>query len=342
MSLFAVYLMIENTEMKNLFKKYYYSTLRPDEFSAITKLLDAKQNDADISKAIKPLWDENLLENSELPNPNPALLQKIKEAIFLDERKAAQHKIKVYSLWLRIAAVLVIGLLAGNFFFFYKTGQKQYSGQLQTINTPYGAKTNITLPDGSKVWLNSGTTLSFPSVFVRNRPVTLVGEAFFEVVKSRDPFIVSTNYGEVEVKGTSFNVKAFSDDNSFETTLVEGIVTLKDKNTTNGVTLQPGQHAIQTANGYNIKSVRPELFTSWKEGKLVFEREPFVSFIKKLERWYNVKIDYNDPALNELWYTGSIEMESISEVMEMISKAAPVSYRFNNKTRIFTIKAKTK
>lgn len=340
MYLWAVYLMIENTEMKNLFKKYYYSILRPDEFSEIEELLDAKQNDADISKAIKPLWDENLLENSELPNPNPALLQKIKEVISLNERKAAQHKIKIYSVGLRIAAALVIGLLATNFFFFYKAGHKPYSGQLQTIHTPYGAKTNITLPDGSKVWLNSGTTLSFPSVFEKNRPVTLVGEAFFEVVKSRDPFIVSTNYGEVEVKGTSFNVKAFSDDNSFETTLVEGIVTLKDKNTTNGVTLQPGQHAVLTASGYTIKNVNPELFTSWKEGKLVFEREPFASLVKKLERWYNVKIDYNDPTLNELWYTGSIEMESISEVMEMIRKAAPVSYRFNNKTRIFTIKAK--
>ena len=81
-------------------------------------------------------------------------------------------------------------------------------------------------------------------------------------------------------------------------------------------------------------------FTSWKDGKLLFNKEPFPDFIKKLERWYNVKIEYSDPELDKLWYTGTIEMETISEVMEMISKAAPVKYSFNNKTRVFTIKAK--
>jgi ferric-dicitrate binding protein FerR (iron transport regulator) len=203
-----------------------------------------------------------------------------------------------------------------------------------------GAKSKIVLPDSSLVWLNSGSTLSYPQQFGKNRQITLAGEAYFEVMKNEKPFVVSTNYGDVKVKGTSFNVKAYSDDNSFETTLEEGVVAFKVKNTENEVTLQPGEQVIKTASGFNVKQVETKYFTSWKDGKLLFNKEPFPEFIKKLERWYNVKIEYSDPELDKLWYTGTIEMETISEVMEMISKAAPVKYNFNNKTRVFTIKAK--
>ena len=111
------------------------------------------------------------------------------------------------------------------------------------------------------------------------------------------------------------------------------------KNSENEVTLQPGEQVVKTTTGFLVKQVETKYYTSWKDGKLLFNREPFPSFIKKLERWYNVKIEYSDPELDKLWYTGTIEMETISEVMEMISKSAPVTYSFNNKTRVFTIKA---
>lgn len=187
------------------------------------------------------------------------------------------------------------------------------------------------------VWLNSGSTISFPAEFESKRPVHLVGEAFFDVVKSKKTFIVETEYGDVEVKGTCFNVKAFHADNLLETTLEEGSISFKDQNKEDGIDLQPGEQLIKTTQGISIKKVETKYYTSWKEGKLLFNREPFPDFIKKLERWYNVKIEYSDPGLNDLWYTGNIEMESISEVMEMISKAAPISYDYNRDTRIFTI-----
>jgi ferric-dicitrate binding protein FerR (iron transport regulator) len=326
--------------MKNLFKKYYNSVLGPNEFSEFTDFVVNKKNEPSIFGLMKPFWDKELKDENITPRSNPALFDRIKEAVLIEKHKIAQRKIKIYSWGLRIAAVFVVALFLSNIFFFQKSVSNQFSDQLQTITTPLGAKTNITLPDGSLVWLNSGSSLAYQSKFSKNRSVTLEGEAFFEVVKSGNPFIVLTNYGDVEVKGTSFNVKAFSDDNSFETTLVEGIVALTDKSASNKVTLKPGQHAVKTNSGFEIVEVETKYFTSWKEGKLLFNKEPFPSFIKKLERWYNVKIEYSDTKLDELWYTGTIEMESISEVMEMIGKAAPVTYSFNNKTRVFTIKAK--
>lgn len=159
-------------------------------------------------------------------------------------------------------------------------------------------------------------------------------------MKDDKPFVVSTSYGNVEVKGTSFNVKAFSDDCSFETTLEEGSVLLTDKRNMNAITLKPNQQAKKMANGFRVKTVNANYFTSWKDGKLMFNREPFPDFVRQLERWYNVHIEYSDESLDTLWYTGTIEMESISEVMEMIRKSTPINYTFNHKTRVFTIQSK--
>nr|WP_321484670.1 FecR family protein [uncultured Draconibacterium sp.] len=325
--------------MNRLFNKYYRSLLNPDEFSEVSEFFSEAKNETRIFNMMKPFWEEELSKSLDSKRSSSDLYSKIKEFVLLDKQKRLGRKIRFYTWSLRIAAVFIIGLLLSTVFLFQES-RVQYSDQIQTITTPYGAKTNYTLPDGSIVWLNSGSTFSYAAKFGKTRSVTLVGEAFFEVEKDSKPFIVATNHGTVKVKGTSFNVKAYADDNDFETTLEEGSVVFKVKNAGNEVTLKPGEQVSKTESGYTVKKVETKYFTSWKEGKLLFNREPFPSFIKKLERWYNVKIEYSDPKLNNLWYTGTIEMESISEVMEMISKAAPVSYHFNNKTRVFTIKAK--
>ncbi|WP_319500044.1 FecR family protein [uncultured Draconibacterium sp.] len=325
--------------MNRLFNKYYRSLLNPDEFSEVSEFFSEAKNETRIFNMMKPFWEEELTKSLDSKHSNSDLYSKIKEFVLLDKQKRLGRKIRFYTWSLRIAAVFIIGLLLSTVFLFQES-RVQYSDQIQTITTPYGAKMNYTLPDGSIVWLNSGSTFSYAAKFGKTRSVTLDGEAFFKVVKDSKPFIVATNHGNVEVKGTSFNVKAYTDDNDFETTLVKGSVVFKVKNAGNEVTLKPGEQVSKTESGYTVKMVETKYFTSWKDGKLLFNREPFPSFIKKLERWYNVKIEYSDPKLNDLWYTGTIEMESISEVMEMISKAAPVSYHFNNKTRVFTINAK--
>ena len=325
--------------MNILFKKYYHSVLRPDEFSETTEFIKDKKNDK-VIKSLMKAYLKNELDNPDIElRKNPELFTRIKEAISKERQLASAKKIRLYTWGLRVAAILIAALLVSNIFFSQKINDN-FAAQLQTITTPYGAKTKYILPDSSIVWLNSGSTFSYSLRFGKTRSVNLVGEAFFEVVKGSKPFIVNTEYGNVEVKGTSFNVKAYTDDNDFETTLIEGIVAFSVKDSENEVTLKPGEQIEKTENGYVIKPVETKYFTSWKEGKLLFNREPFPSFTKKLERWYNVKIEYNNPKLDELWYTGTIEMESISEVMEMISKAAPVTYHFDNKTRIFTIKSK--
>ncbi|QGY43513.1 DUF4974 domain-containing protein [Maribellus comscasis] len=234
-----------------------------------------------------------------------------------------------------VAAAFILGVL----FTFWASETRNVTSALvtQNISTPLGAKTNFELPDGSVVWLNSGSKLSYPSEFGDIRSVKLTGEAFFDVKKDKKHFVISTEYGNVEVQGTSFNVKAFKNE-VFETTLVSGIVSITEKNTKKRVTLHPGQQADILESKISVKNVDTELYTSWKEGKLIFREEYLPSAVKRLERWYNVTIELDDdPRLSKIWYSGTLEMESFSEVLELLKVTAPISYHYNEKTRTIRI-----
>lgn len=208
----------------------------------------------------------------------------------------------------------------------------------QNIYVPFGAKTKIVLPDSSCVWLNSGSSFSYPSEFGKVRSVQLTGEAFFEVTKSGNPFVVSTNFGDIEVKGTSFNVQAFSGE-TFLTTLERGSVLVREKVNRKEVTLRPGQQALLDRGRLSVKSVETDLYTSWKEGKLIFRKEYLPAVVKRLERWYNMKIVLDDDSrLDKIWFNGTLEMESFTEVMDLLKLTSPIEYSYNHKTRTMNIK----
>jgi ferric-dicitrate binding protein FerR (iron transport regulator) len=242
----------------------------------------------------------------------------------------------LYRNLLKVAAILITGLIISTLFLYIKPEKQFNLATIETVTTPYGARTSFKLPDGSEVWLNSGSTISFPKQYGQIRNVELTGEAFFEVVKDGKPFRVKTSLGLIEVMGTSFDVKAYKDE-SFETTLVEGSVKVND-NTHQLATLKPGQQSVITsANEFSMKEVNTELSTSWREGKLMFVKEPFANVAKALERWYNVKIELQGERLKKLGYTGTIEMETFGEVLELINTTAPIKYKFDKKTRVLMI-----
>ncbi len=325
-------------KMKRLFSKYIHSTCNPEEANSILKFLKKAASEQKIFKLMEPHWDRRMKESFEKPKSNPTLFKRIIKEISFADNQILTRKLKIYKLSLRIAAVLIVGLLIGSLVVFKSV--PDYSQSLQSVVTPFGVRTNITFPDGSTGWINSGSNISYPGKFGKTRKVTLVGEAFFDVEKSSHPFIVSTQFGDITVKGTSFNVRAYPDEEFFEVTLVEGSVDVKKRNGKKSILLKPGEQAYLEDNVLKVKTINAKFYTSWKDGKIIFAREPFPNFIRKLERWYNIDIVYDDPRLNELWYSGTIEMETISEVMEMIGKAASVTYSYNSKNRKFTLSTK--
>ena len=167
-----------------------------------------------------------------------------------------------------------------------------------TITTPKGGQYQVKLQDGSSVWLNSGSSLQFPVSFnKRERGVQLSGEAYFEVAKDKKrPFKVNVNgTSEVEVLGTHFNISAYQDEPKVSTTLLEGSVKVHRGNVNQ--IISPGQQAqiCQAKQGITVNnSVDIEEITAWKNGYFIFNDESLESIMKKVSRWYNVEVVYED------------------------------------------------
>jgi len=247
-------------------------------------------------------------------------------------------RISLYRNLLKVAAILIVGLIGSIIWVDQpkKVVEPTYVPILETVSTPFGARTSFKLPDGSDVWLNSGSSITFPRQYGAVRKVDLTGEAYFKVAKDGKRFIVKTGKGQVEVMGTSFDVKAYPEEN-FETTLVEGVVKVCDKSHLLA-TLKPGQRSVlNTADAFSLKDVNTELITSWKDGKLIFVKEPFANVVRELERWYNVKIEIQGNRLKNLGYTGTIEMETFGEILELINTTTPIKYQYNKNTRVLKI-----
>ena len=323
---------------ESLFKKYIHSVLSPTEFVKFCNYLSDIGNTERISKLVEDKWETTLREQN-MDKKNPLLFQKIRLAIIQEQAEKSDKKLKLYSLVLRIAAILVVGLLLSTVWFYYQKDSAFKNIPVQTVQIPNGAKTQFALPDGSSVWLNSGSSLSFSGNFSKMRKVILKGEAYFDVVKNKKTFIVETPYGNVEVLGTAFNIQAYND-HEFITTLERGIVNVTDKQYGQSLTMNPGEQVSLINSKLVKKEVDTNLFTSWKDGKLILERDSFVDIAKKLERWFNVRIEYSPEELDKLWFSGTIEDETITEVLSMICKTAPVVYTYNSNTRVIKIELK--
>lgn len=159
-----------------------------------------------------------------------------------------------------------------------------------TLTTPRGGQYRITLPDGSKVWLNSESSLHYPTEFLgKERKVELKGEAYFEVAKrSNQPFIVKSGSNSIEVLGTKFNLDAYGDVHDLSATLVEGAVRVWSGNA-HIVTLKPAEQAVVDGTVISINPVNPVTFTAWKDGLIILNNYDLQTVIKHLERWYDVE-----------------------------------------------------
>lgn len=241
-----------------------------------------------------------------------------------------------------IAAAFIIGLIIASYTPVLQNRGNQNTIS-QTFSTPNGARTHFKLPDGSVVWLNAGTQLTFSDFGSKDRQVALNGEAYFEVARDeKRPFIISTKFGKVKVFGTSFNVKAYYDD-LFATTVESGLVSVSSNEPSEEVFIHPGEQAVLALNADHlcIKNVETQIFTCWKDGVLIFKKDALEDIVTKLERWYNVDIVLApNMELKNYRFTGNIEMESLPEVLELIRITAPIKYSYDAKKRIVELEMK--
>lgn len=207
---------------------------------------------------------------------------------------------------------------------------------MNKVIIPYGKKSMIMLSDGTKVWLNAGSQLVYPSVFLRSkREVVLVGEAYFDVTKNQDkPFIVRTAELNVRVLGTKFDVSAYPEDDFVATTLEEGSVDLEIKGKgllaeDKQIMLTPNQKISlnKATRETTVQVVDVSMYTSWKEGILKSESEDLIRLIKKIERYYNIEISLKDPLVAGYKISGKLDLEnSAEEVLNIIKLTVPIDW----------------
>ena len=208
-----------------------------------------------------------------------------------------------------------------------------------SLKVPYGKRFNIVFSDGSKAYLNSGSFIRYPVKFIedKKREVFLEGEAFFDVAENKNElFIVNSNGINVEVYGTKFNVRNYSEDFNSDIVLVEGSVGINNPEVSELTILKPGFKGSVNKENFMVTTskVNTKIYTSWIDGEVIFRNETFSQILKKLERLYNVTIINNkNESLDEVFNAAiNVENENIEQVLEYFNKIYNIEYQiFNNK-----------
>jgi transmembrane sensor len=267
-----------------------------------------------------------------------------------------------------IGAAAMLLVVSGLFWYYSKTKTvasanplaARHTNEKNEISTRNGSKTKITLPDGSKVWLNAGSKLTYNKDFGNEtREVELSGEAFFDVVHLASPgtgnkmaFIIHTRNIDVRVLGTAFNVKSYPGDRQTETSLVRGKVEVLIHNRPDEkIILRPNEKLVvqneevppvrSAEKPSAVKDQQPIVSvskltytrndstlieTAWVQNKLVFDNESFENVAAKMERWYNVQFEFSDAQKKQLRFTGTFENETIQQALDYMTITAPFRY----------------
>lgn len=252
--------------------------------------------------------------------------------------------------WVYYAAASVILFIGLAYFIAQETAPKtlaKIQPESNEISTRLGSKSQVKLPDGSIVWLNSGSILIYPKEFGKSlREVTLTGEGYFDVVKNKDvPFIINTKSIRIKVLGTVFNVKAYPEDKQTETSLIQGRIEVAIKNRPDDkIILSPNEKLIvenaiienpnrqknvdllPAVSINKLKFITPDSTVAenqWVENKLVFRDETFEELALMMERWYNVKLDIQTETLKSTRMNGNFEKETIDQAIEALKLIIP-------------------
>ncbi|TKG96446.1 DUF4974 domain-containing protein [Puteibacter caeruleilacunae] len=308
----------------NLINKYLRNEATEEEVAIIFHWINESQKNKDEFIQYKKIWA--ITENQPVAD---------KESVWKDISKAIKKSRKIIPLKqvINYAASVMVLLSLGallQYLIMGRINNVTYPDETR-IEVPRGQMSNLKLPDGSTVILNSGSTLSYsPSFAQGERIVHIEGEAFFDVTHDdENQFIVKTNSVNVNVHGTRFNVEAYDEDDFVKTTLVTGSVSITDKKGKGLALLHPSEMALfdRQRRSLNISKVDTDNYASWKQGVVTFKNEPLADLARKIERWYNVEIVIRNTKLYQEKYMGTIlRHKPITQILEVLKMTAMIDY----------------
>ena len=302
---------------KNLILRYINGHTSEEETKEVVEWIKASEENQRSYMNIRKLNDL-IIWNSDADTKAKESLQVVKSLTLS----------KVFRITMSIAAIFIIFLASHNLYIQY---HHVYTDTMQVLVVPSGQRAEITLIDGTKVWLNAGSTLRFPSQFADDRHIQLKGEGFFDVAKdTKKPFIVETDKHQVRVHGTSFNVSAYPG-NPFEVSLLKGSVSVYSKQTKETSLLKPGEKICDSNKTHFHKESIPnhDPFL-WKQGIISFHNESVENIFRKLELFYDIKIINKNKQLLKKYYTGKFKMkDGIEQILKVLRYSSDFQYHYN-------------
>ena len=303
--------------------KLVTGNLPREEKKKVLSEINAKKENREIFKKVKIAWaflcsDKHLSDYDE-----ENLFLKIKDEISGKKRSL----LPAFKTVFKYAAIIVFLISLTTIYYTNKQQFKPTDTQKKLSYTSFitenGQRSKVVLPDSSIVWLNSGTTLSYPSNFSeQNREVSLNGQAFFQVNHNdNNPFLIQANGLIVKVLGTKFDVDAYPENDKIAVVLESGKVELAYENIESfSYTMQPGEKATYNIadNALSLSLEDATIYSSWKDGKLIFRNESMRNVVEKLKRWYNINIEVTDAEVYSSIFSGTIQNESYEEIFRYI------------------------
>jgi transmembrane sensor len=359
---------------KEIFFKYLTDSCNKKELQDFINWVKNPVNENEVKNLIAQDWSEFDFDKYTLGASNKSFENLLQQIGYLNEDQSVinrqiltgPHKpAKIRRTIYRIATSILLPITLGiGSYILVNHIDKSDKLTYNSITAPNGSKTMLKLSDGSVIWLNSGSTLKYPSIFAKDhREVFLSGEGYFEVTKNKSkPFIVKTSDLDIKVLGTKFNLKSYPDEGTIETTLIEGSVSISKANIENDpkntILLNPNEKATYLKKEGRIiqpgsdkqnqtEQILPddapekekiilasvsnsEQYSAWKDEKLIFRNENFERICILMERWYNVKINIHSNELKTYHYTGTLENENIIEAIKAFQLTLPFRYEIDH------------
>lgn len=332
---------MEKQDYIQLFDKFLLKQASPEEVQILIQWL---KSEGSFQDWMDEEWD--VASSGMDTDLQQKLLGQIKQKISLEMQQAPLKRNKYRTLYLwtaRIASVVILLLLTG--ISVYRYAMEQQKMQDMIVSVEKGQKANITLPDGSKVWVNSDSRLIYGSRFTsKERILELEGEAYFEVAPDKDrPFIVETNDLAVRALGTSFNIKSYEEEKDISTVLMTGKVEVSSSY--DRLILNPNERIVfdkQTGHMEKSSVENAKEYINWKFNELTFKGETFENIVHTLERYYNTRIVFESESLKKYRFTGTPGNTSLESILQILSLTSPLSYEVKDSLIILRENVKQK
>ncbi|MBL7903566.1 MAG: DUF4974 domain-containing protein [Bacteroidales bacterium] len=314
----------DNASIDDLILKCLNSNPSDHDLNELEAWLKSDPDNQKHFQQVKNIWESGAGLNVSTEAALTKVLRKI------DHRGRFYQAVFYFS---RLAAILFIPLLLGTIWLGYHYNAYQsLTGNIE-VSAAFGTYSHIQLPDGTAVWLNSGSTLTYPERFTGSeRKVQLSGEAYFEVHSDENkPFFVNTSSFIVKATGTRFNVMAYADCDQHTVALAEGKVSITgtDGSTGMNTTLKPDQiYMLDLRNGKTrVDNEDVYKYFAWKDGKLVFRNDMLSEVFRRIEKQYNVDIEIKGESLKQYRYRATFENETLDELLKLLSISSPLKYQ---------------